>query len=997
MSSSWTSNDTLKGVMLGLFAFVLVSSSMPLSSISVHAASSPYFSMTLIAPTSNPQRRQWAAIIQNSYESANIDAKLIYVSFSQMLGVLLGCANGCPAKTFAQGGWDAAFVGNGGGTSLPDLGTQNVAFYRNEGPGDVPPNGQNYYFFKNATFNSLADDYNTNFNVNARLADAQKMVAIAAQERPGIIIEYPVSIYAFAPGLKAWGVNSTGTGPSANAPITSSAEGIDYAHWATGSTTAINVAVTGNIDNVNQLPTAAQNSIYDRYIWGSIDDPLEQVDARAVGVYFNGIANSITSSADHKTWTVTFKAHNFQDGVPVTADDYVFSMMAQLRLDVGWVGGGTLQGLLGTNGAAFAEFHFSNGTTRYVGNGTYSMTKPVNWTPTSVWTSVNPTTFTFTMPAAYILTDPLITAFGALPMHVYEKVPASTWATSFLSGFTGSSGGLSTSHVTITYDKAKYGGNGSYAWVYGAMGDGPYMYRGYDAVSQTATLEKWSGYWNATGLQSMGQFTASTIHVQSILAKDAAIAAFGNKQVNFLDTNYTFNPQDIAALQALKAVVVRVADPANGWQEMPLNDNAPVWGTGAGTPAGSAAGATAAAQAAAARNVRKALSYLVPRQQIIDNLLGGLGVAGITQYYPTQGVLKAGDIYNGITSDPYNPTLAASYLAAAGYNTGVAPPTVTVTVGSPPTVTVPTTTVGSGPVPSITASCSQVTPPTATTTTVSVPTFLIGNTLTWSGDFPVTVAKGVAANGFAVTLQQSTDSGATWTPVLLGSTTTGGYYSLSYSPSVTGPVSYRVFFTGLPMSFLDSLGPGAPSLPEAYVPPLAPSSGLPVSNSTATQYSSVSSYNVGTLADLVSAITSSIGTAVSNSAAISNANVNNGLCTLEQTLAVSINGALSGLATQDTNNANSLKTSINGLGNSTNTALAKLSNNTNTALSGLQSTQASKSDVSGLSTNVSNLTSQVNSLNSQLSTLSNVAYAALGVALVLGVIAIGLSLRKRSM
>jgi ABC-type transport system substrate-binding protein len=995
MSSSWNSNDTLKGVVLGLLAFVLVSSSMPLSTVSVHAATTPYFSMTLIAPTSNPQRRQWAAIIQNSYTSANIDAKLIYVSFSQMLGILLGCANGCPAKTFASGGWDATFVGNGGGTSLPDFGTQNVAFYRNEGPGDVPPNGQNYYFFKNATFNSLADDYNTNFNVNARLTDAQKMVAIAFQERPGIIIEYPLNVYAYASGFKPWGVAATGTGPSATAPLTSSTAGIDYAHWNTGTTAAINVAVTGNIDNVNQLPTAAQNSLYDRYIWGPISDNLEQIDARGVGIYYNAIANSITSSTDHKTWTVTFKAHTFQDGVPVTADDYLFSIMSQLRLDVGYVGGGTLQGLLGTNGAAFAQFTFLNGTTRFVGNGTYSMTKPATWNPTSAWTSVSPTSFSFTMPAAYILTDPIVTSTGALPMHIYEKVKASTWATSFLSGFTGSAGGLSTNHVTVTYDKARYGGNGSYAWVFGPIGDGPYMYRGYDAVSQTATLTQWSGYWNATGLAGMGEFTAKTIHVQSILAKDAAIAAFGNKQVNFLDTNYTFNPQDIAALQALGATVVKVADPANGWQEMPLNDAAPVWGTGAGTPAGSAAGATAAQQAAAARNVRKALSYLVPRQQIIDNLLGGLGVAGITQYYPTAGVIKGGDIYSGITADPYNPTLAASYLAAAGYNTGVAPPTPTITVGTPPTVTVPTTTLGSGAVPTITTSCTPVTSPTPTSTTVSVPTFLLGNTLTWSGDFPVTAAKGIAANGFAVTLQQSTDGGKSWTSMVLGATTTGGYYTMDYSPTVTGAVSFRIFFTGLPETFLTPLAPGSPALAEAYVPPLAPGSGLPVSNTTATQYSAITSYTVGTLADLVNAITTSVSTAVSNSAAISNANVNNGLCTLEQSLATSINGALASLASTNTANSNSLKTSINGLGNSTNSALAKLSNQTNTALTGLQSNSASKSDVSTLATSVTNLTTQVNSLSGQISTLSNVAYAALGVAVVLGIVAIGLSFRKK--
>jgi ABC-type transport system substrate-binding protein len=995
MSSYWNSNDTLKGVVLGLLAFVLVSSSMPLATVSVHAASGPYFSMTLIAPTSNPQRRQWAAIIQNSYNSANIDAKLIYVAFSQMLGILLGCANGCPAKAYAQGGWDAVFVGNGGGTSLPDFGTQNVAFYRNEGPGDIPPNGQDYYFFKNATFNALADDYNTNFDVNARLADAQKMVAIAAQERPGIIIEYPLQSYAYSSGLKPWNVNASGTGPSATAPITSSSEGIDYAHWNTGANTAINVAVTGNIDNVNQLPTAAQNSLYDRYIWGAIDDPLEQVDARAVGVYFNGIANSITSSADHKTWTVTFKAHNFQDGVPVTADDYIFSTMSSLRLDVGWVGGGTLQGLLGTNGAAFAQFTFSNGTSRYVSNGTFSATAPANFKPTTVWTSTSPTSFTFTMPTAYILTDPIITAFGALPMHIYEKVKASQWATSFLSGFTGSSGGLSNNKVTITYDKAKYGGNGSYAYVYGPIGDGAYMYRGYDPVSQTATLTQWSGYWNATGLQGMGQFTAKTIHIQSILAKDAAIAALGNKQVNFLDTNYTFNPQDITAMQKLGFTVVKVADPANGWQEMPLNDNAPIWGTGAGTPAGSLPGATAATQAAAARNVRKALSYLVPRQQIIDNLLGGLGVPGVTQYYPTAGVIKGGDIYSGIKANPYDPTAAASFLAAAGYNTGVPPPPPTITFGAPPQVTVPPTVVGGGPVPTISTSCTPVTVPTPTTTTVSVPTFLAGNTVTLTGAFPVVVAKGVAANGYAVTLQQSTDGGKSWTAVAFGATTTGGYYSLSYTPTVTGAVSYRVFFTGLPQTFLNALGPSSPSLPEAYVPPLAPGSGLPVSNTTATQYSSITSYAVGSLADVVSAITTSISAAITNSASITNANVNNGLCSLESSLATSINTALSTLSTQDTNNALSLKNSINGLGNSTNAALAKLSNQTQTALGGLQGSSASKSDVSTLSTNVGNLATQVNTLNGQISTLSNVAYAALGIALVLGDVAIGLTLRRK--
>jgi len=154
--------------------------------------------------------------------------------------------------------------------------------------------------------------------------------------------------------------------------------------------------------------------------------------------------------------------------------------MSSLRFDVGYVGGGTLQGLLGTGGAAYAQFTFNNGTTRYVGNGTYSASKPATWAPTSVWTSTSATSFTFTMPTAYILTDPIITAFGALPMHIYEKVKASTWATSFLSGFTGSSGGLSKQQGDSYLRQGPLRRQWQLRLRLWPIGDGPYLYRGYD-------------------------------------------------------------------------------------------------------------------------------------------------------------------------------------------------------------------------------------------------------------------------------------------------------------------------------------------------------------------------------------------------------------------------------------------------------------------------------------------------------------------------------------
>lgn len=928
--------DTAKGVSLGLIAFMMVFSAVPIPVTAASGNGAPYFSMTLIAPTSNPSRRQWAAVIQNSYSSAGIDTNLIYVSFSQLLGYLLGCSNGCPANDFAHGGWDAGFVGNGGGTALPDFGTQNVVFYKNEGPSDIPPLGSNYYFFKNSTYNALSDRYGGDFNATDRLVVAKKMVAIIAQERPGVIIDYPESVYAFQPTFKPWGQTNA---------VIQTTTGLDWMHWQTGNQSVVNVALTGDLDAVNPFPTPAQNSFYDRYMYGPTLGVAQEADSRGSGVYINSEAKSITSSSDHLTWTVTLKPSTFIDGVSVTADDYLFSQMSSVRSDVGYVGAGTTETLIGF----FSQYTYLNGTTDFVNNGTYSRTQPSGWTPTSVWTSINASAFKFTMPTAYIFTNPLVTAISPVAMHIYEQYPASTWSSGPLSGYTGSSGGLSTNRFTVTWNTARYGGNGSYAWAYGPIGDGAYMYRGYDPVAQTATLVAYPGYWNATGLKALNEFTVQTIHVVHIIDKTAAIAAFGNKQINFLDPQYTFNVNDEASLKAAGAGIVLSADPSNGWQEMVLNDNAPVWGTGAGTPLGSSDPSKAAF---AAKEVRAALNYLVPRQSIVTNLLQGLALPGITEFFPTAGVIHAGDVYGTIKADPYDVTAALSFLAAAGYNTNVAPPP-----GSGISLPAP---------PIIAATCSSTTGGGSTTVTIPpAPSFLLGNTLVLSGTFPVNVAVGTAAGGFGATLQQSTDGGKTWTPIQLTSTTTGGYYTISFTPSSSGQQWYRVFFTGVPWTYLSGLGIAAPQLAEAYEPPGTTTSHLAAANTTDTQYSAVTNLNVGSYGDVLNGIASALNQALTSLSASQAASVNNGLCNLQKALT-----------------------------NSTNAAIAQLSANTNSAIQSLQSTSAKSSDLTSLQNSVNTLSGNVNTLTSQVNTLTDIAYAALAVAVILGLAAIFLSRRK---
>ena len=482
--------------------------------------------------------------------------------------------------------------------------------------------------------------------------------------------------------------------------------------------------------------------------------------------------------------------------------------MSSVRTDVGYFGADSITKLLGVS----EEFHFSNGTVDYVNMGNYShRTVPADWAATSVWTSTGVNSFTFSTPDSNILTDPIVTSFGAIPMHIYERVPAKTWRSSFVSGFTGPTGGLSSNRVTVTWETTKYGGNGSYAWVYGPVSDGPYMYRGYDPASQTATLVKWSGYWNASGLQSMGEFGATQIHIRSIPTENAAIMAFESNHVNYLDWEYSFGSQNITKLEGLGATVVKSLDPGTGWQEMPLNDNAPIWGTGTGTPLGQSNPAKAAF---GARMVRKALSYLIPRQQIIDGLFSGRAAPGITQFYPMTGVIHPGDIYNGIKADPYDPAAAREFLAAAGYGA----------IGAPPPRIVP----------------SQ---------TVAFPSIFLGQSFTLAGIYdPVSVGRELKYGGFAVVLEQSADNGSTWQPVADAYTNVGGYYTLTYTPTLSGTVGYRLFFTGVPVSYLNAQGYGSPASIEAITPPTSNVKSQ-WQNVTATSYGPVSTVTIGIFGD----------------------------------------------------------------------------------------------------------------------------------------------------
>jgi ABC-type transport system substrate-binding protein len=170
-------------------------------------------------------------------------------------------------------------------------------------------------------------------------------------------------------------------------------------------------------------------------------------------------------------------------------------------------------------------------------------------------------------------------------------------------------------------------------------------------------MVRYDNYWKNQTLWDAGYFEVEEYYVREIAGSDAAIAALKAGTVDVLDSQYHLETK-IASLE--KPWSDYVSYDAFGVQEMGINMKHPILGTGVDTPLGQE-DPTRAAEAA--KYVRQAISYLVPRQEIIDTLLYGYGSPGVTT--PITRVTAGFD--TTITPRAFNATKARELLELAGY------------------------------------------------------------------------------------------------------------------------------------------------------------------------------------------------------------------------------------------------------------------------------------------------------------------------------------------
>jgi len=876
---------------------MLFSAAAPMMTSAYAQTTTSLFTVNLIAPSSNAVRRQHAAIITQSMQAVGINAILTLVPTLSDEIPRIFSSN--VVNDFAHGGYDVAFIGWGATSPTPDSSFSNI---RGDAA-DFSPNGNNYYLYNSSTVNSLISDMYSTPNQTRQVNDLYQIEATLINDAPFDVVYYTNWIIARNPAIKDYGSQSAWS--ELAFPDVQHISGVTTLNFAEAS----GVFPSSDLD---PLPTSTSNQFYSLFIYGAEFSGLMEINP-ITGSYYEALATSISSSTDGLQWTINFAPNNFQDGVPVTADDFVYTLWATMNPNTNAVSFGSVLSTLGSVG----HFTFLNGTTV-----TLDESDPTNGVPAVPFnvTALTTNSFKITLSQFYPFMNVTWNAISPLPMHFLDQFDPSTWEQ-----LPYSQAGVDKypNGTTVTLSDPGQPDNGTP--LVGPFSNGPYYLKNYDFTANTASLVKWNGYWNATGLASLGEFSVTNYNVVYISGTDAAIAAYNQGAVNELDTNYGLSV-NVAQLQSIGANVLTGAE--LGYQEMGVNNNNPIWGTGVNTPNGKTDPTHAANYA---RDVRRAFSYLIPRQLIVTNLLLGAGSPGITPWSPAYGVW-----FNpAVKSDPYDPTTAKAYLAAAGYNTGVSP--IQTGGGSLGTITGAgnvTITVGNGTIGSLTQG----------------PVTLWGTPITLTGTF-ASPTTGEPYPNQLLLLEVSTDN-VTFT--LAGATTTAstGAFVYYWVPPQAGTVYYYWNFTGYTVPTSEF---GARGLAGDYLTLIENGTLIAV---LPPEVSPTYTVNTVSLATLLNPI-------------FANAATHNDTVAL----------------------GTSLQAAVNNLTSTFNANLATLSTNLQTVQTNLQASIASQ--IAPVNSGLTTLTNQYNKLNSNLGTVQYVAYGGIVIAIIALIAAVFLSRRKQ--
>jgi ABC-type transport system substrate-binding protein len=652
----------------------------------------PLFSLSLIAPTSNPVRMQYSQLMQDEFPKIGIYAELDLISWD----ALGPRATDTVVGPYDEGGYDIVFFGMSLGVTAPSV--SMLVVYHSDA---LPPNGFNAMYWAPASVGTQYMNERAEEN-NKAIEDALEQTNITKARElliewqkiwydvmPQTVIYNQYETHAISTGL--YGYDPVGY------PFTSIEDQwitTDYTGESAKNGTVILAASTGGADFNTHLAT----DVYDQYTAGPPTDALTGITPSKGVVLPEGTSwdTWMTANYGHTnsmvpygrcanlgTWDSTFTNYTmvikddvyWHDGHELDAWDVSFTYRWLCTPDVGTADYSEAKTAFGTDNRTANYGNYSIIPKDLDGDGEYK-------------------TVTFILPKPYGPFERTMTGQTLLPEHILgdpddhayqEWVDDAAYAASGwnISGFTNDPSMWDVApkdqddHSTNSANPADTGGYP------GPIGLGPMVYYHLDTATGNVELRKfdnlmWDGsawtttpgisHWNAANLVDMPD--VCKVVVTSV---DSGLAEMKAGTVNIMDPQFSMGTilRELQAHPAIQAVI----NVESGWQSIYFNPQFK-----ASTSLG------AEDRPLNRKGLRHAVSHIIPRENIINYLLDGLGKPAYTPvpivsfafipedemlaYKKTVTAADGSTPESGATTafDEYNIPLALEWMATEGYD-----------------------------------------------------------------------------------------------------------------------------------------------------------------------------------------------------------------------------------------------------------------------------------------------------------------------------------------
>ncbi|MHA1156933.1 MAG: ABC transporter substrate-binding protein [Candidatus Heimdallarchaeota archaeon] len=525
----------------------------------------PFFSISILAPNTNPARNQWATLMVEQLPKIGIEVDVFdHTGWAQISPRTWGHPGPYPVGTYAEGGFDILFVGNGWGL---DFDPQGV--FTSDG---LTPNGDNFYQYESDAMDNAVGNYSQAFVFADRMEYAKEIQALLLEDQPSIAIVYETSLFPHTEELTGWD------------PLLWASEYQPMETWEIAGETEFHYATPADFEDFHPW---LYESVYDAEWLSQIFNGLIQRDPTNNYAYGPRIATDF-SSTDGLTYSVNIDPDaKWSDGESITTEDVIYN--------------------------------YQLGVTQSLGHTTYSF-NTIYWDNDSI-TEISDTEFSIEFLQTYVFQDGNL-AVDLLPEHIWSAVaPADHAATA----------------VSWATDNPE-----------NFVGSGPYYLHDYDPTNQVIHLKRNEYFADWYGTDPYFE----DVFFEFYGSKEGALSALASGIIDMMDYNFKamISEMDIAG-----ATYTLVDDPGN--QEMAINMYHPYLGTGELCPVSGVESGV---------HVRKAISHMIPREIICDEILEGLGIPGVT-HWPKASV----GFDESLPYYEYSVDLALQHMKDAGFDVTV--------------------------------------------------------------------------------------------------------------------------------------------------------------------------------------------------------------------------------------------------------------------------------------------------------------------------------------